>query len=139
MKKVIGIALVALLLGGTIAFASGVKDAGSEDILYRDMIITVLIPTMDRAIDEYYKTKFIEPPGLTPAFVDMKNIERPNGNLTAFFLVEIEVTPYFGPHIQVGKDRMIVEIKYGQPPKVLEFEHLEDYPLPERYAHLYLH
>lgn len=45
----------------------------------------------------------------------------------------IEVGPFIGPHITVGKDRISIELSYPGHQKLLKFEHLEDYPLPERY------
>ncbi|BCJ95699.1 hypothetical protein acsn021_32680 [Anaerocolumna cellulosilytica] len=111
----------------------------SQDILYQDVIITALAPTIDKAIDEYYKNVLTYLPGYDSSFIKILNIDRPNGNRTWHFIIDIEVEPFIGPHIAVGKDRISLDLSYPGIPKILKFEHIEDYPLPERYKDLYLH
>ena len=67
------------------------------------------------------------------------HIERPNGYRTWYFIINIEINPFIGPHIPVGKDRISIELSYPGLQEILTFEHVKDYPLPERYQHLYLH
>lgn len=114
-------------------------DEESKEILYQDVIITALSPTIDKAIDEYYQNVLSYLPGYDSSFIKILNIERPNGDRTWHFIITIEVTPYIGPHITVGKDRITLDLSYPGVPEILKFEHLEDYPLPERYKDLYLH
>lgn len=111
----------------------------SQDILYQDVIITALAPTIDKAIDEYYKNVFTYLPGYDSSFIKILNIERPNGNRTSYFIINIEVRPFIGPHITVGKDRISIELSSPGIQEIQKFEHIEDYPLPDRYQHLYLH
>lgn len=110
----------------------------SQDILYQDVIITALVPTIDLAVADYYKDIFSETPFYDLSYIKILNIERPNGYRTSYFIINIEVTPFFGPHITVGRDRLSIELSYPGIQNILKFEHLEDYPLPERYKHLYL-
>lgn len=49
-----------------------------------------------------------------------------------------EVKPFFGPHITVGKDIITIELSYPGLQVIKNFEHVESYPLPERYNNLYL-
>jgi len=111
----------------------------SQDILYQDVIITALAPTIDKAVDDYYKNVLSYLPTYDGPFIKILNIERQNGNSTSHFIINIEVKPYIGPHIAVGKDRISIDLSRPGPPVILKFEHVEDYPLPERYKDLYLH
>ena len=110
-----------------------------QDILYQDVIITALAPTISGAIDDYYKNILSYLPTYEGPFIKILNIERQNGNSTSHFIINIEVKPYIGPHITVGKDRISIELSRVGLPVILQFEHVEDYPLPERYKDLYLH
>ena len=111
----------------------------SQDMLYQDVIITALATTINAAIDDYYKNVLSYLPTYDGPFIKILNIERQNGNSTSHFIINIEVKPYIGPHISVGKDRISIDLSGPGLPVILKFEHVEDYPLPERYKDLYLH
>lgn len=111
----------------------------SQDVLYQDVIITALAPVINKAVIDYYKNIFTESPLYDQTSIKILNIERPNGYRTWHFIINIEVDPFIGPHITVGKDRLSIDLSYPNYPEVLKFEHVEDYPLPEHYKHLYLH
>lgn len=106
---------------------------GSKEELYQDIYITLLMPYIDKAINSFYEKYFTYLPGADPYFVNILSIERPNGYRTYFFILKLEVLPYIGPHISVGRDQITIEIKYGSKPKVIKFEHDESYPLPPNY------
>lgn len=108
-------------------------------ILYQDVILNALSPTINAAIDDYYKDILTSSPGYSSSFIKILDIKRPNGDRTWYFIISIEVMPYVGPHLAVGKDRITLELSYPGRTKILRFEHLEDYPLPEHYKDMYLH
>lgn len=136
MKDTIVFITALFLLSGTFTFAAGAKDGESEDYLCNDVIITALSPAIDKAIGDYYNTKLKYTPVSSVIYSKVTGIERPNGDRTSYFLIDMEIKPYLGPHITVGRDRILLELGYGTPPKVLKFEHLEDYPLPEHKDYL---
>nr|WP_308742795.1 DUF3888 domain-containing protein [uncultured Anaerocolumna sp.] len=111
----------------------------SQDILYQDVILTALSPTINTAIEDYYKNILTEIPLYDSTSIKILNIERPNGYRTTYFIINIEIKPFIGPHITVGKDRISIELSYPGRTEMLSFEHVKDYPLPERYQNLYLH
>jgi hypothetical protein len=43
-------------------------------------------------------------------------------------LLIIEVEPFIGPHITVGKDRISIELSYPGTQVLMNYEHVEDYP-----------
>ena len=110
----------------------------SQDILYQDVIITALSPTIITALEDYYKNFLSYIPLYDTSAIKILNIDRPNGYRTLHFIINIEVNPFIGPHIQVGKDTISIDLSYPGTPKILNFEHVENYPLPERYNDLYL-
>jgi len=115
------------------------REEEAQDILYEDVIITALVPTINAAIDDYYKTFLTESPLYDSTSINILDIERPNGYRTWHFIINIEVSPFIGPHITVGKDKISIDLSYPGIPEILKFEHIEDYPLPERYKHFYLY
>lgn len=113
-------------------------DVNPKDILYQDVIITALTPTINKAVADYYKNIFSETPFYDISSIKIINIERPNGDRTSKFIIKFEVTPFFGPHITVGRDKISIELSYPGIQELKSFEHVEDHPLPDRYKDLYL-
>lgn len=144
MKKKLILTIISLIVVVIIIRISIVNSVAKQikedpkDILYQDVIITALSPSIDKAIEEYYKNILIKSPFYDSTSIKILNIDRPNGNRTWDFIIEIEVKPFIGPHITVGKDRILIELSYPGLQVIKSFEHVEDYPLPERYKHLYL-
>ena len=144
-KKNILIAIISMLIVVVFAInntylntmAKQVEDE-SQEILYQDFIITALAPTINKAISDYYKNILTYSPGYSSRFIKILDIERPNGNRTSYFIIQIEVQPYVGPHITVGKDRLSIELSSPGTQVLKSFEHLEDHPLPEHYQDIYI-
>ncbi|MFT4145916.1 MAG: DUF3888 domain-containing protein [Mobilitalea sp.] len=131
------IIIITLTPSNATSMAKQIED-DSQDILYQDVIITALTPKINNAIADYYKDIFSETPFYDFSFIKILNIERSNGNRTAYFIIKIEVKPFFGPHITVGKDIITIELSYPGTQVLTNFEHVEDYSLPEHYKDLYL-
>ncbi len=142
-KKLILTAFILIIVVITIrtSIVNTIAEQVEEDpqaILYQDVILTALTPTIDKAIDNYYKNIFTESPFYDSTSIKILNIERPNGDRTSYFIIKIEVNPFFGPHITVGKDRITIELSYPGLQVIKNFEHVKSYQLPERYNNLYL-
>ncbi|MGN6712453.1 DUF3888 domain-containing protein [Anaerocolumna jejuensis] len=110
-----------------------------QAILYQDVILTALTPTINNAIGDYYKKNFTESPLYDYTSIKILNIEQPNGDRTSYFIITIEVKPFWGPHITVGKDIITIELSYPGLQVIKNYKHVESYPLPDRYNNLYLH
>jgi hypothetical protein len=97
----------------------------STEELYRDVIITMLLPYIDAEVEKYYGKPYL----VAPYSTFVKSVTRqPSKQWT--FGIKLEVTPYWGPHNTVGVD----EITFGIAPskvEVIEFKHLKSYDLPE--------
>ena len=111
-------------------------EAESKEILYQDILITLLMPQINKAIDNYYSEYLTETPSEAPYFVKILNVRRPNGDRTSYFIIKFEVMPYIGPHNSVGKDHITLAVKYGEEPVVIKFEHIESYTILQNYQHI---
>jgi hypothetical protein len=137
-KNILCIVLSFLIINVTLM--QPVRAAGMESNknICNDVIITAITPALNKAISDFYKTLYKETPEFDYTSTSIVGIERPNKNRTSYFIISVEIEPYFGPHITVGKDRIQIELSSSQEPKAIILEHLKSYPLSEQYHHLYL-
>ncbi len=110
----------------------------SKELMVQDMLMILLGNHIDKAVSDYYSEYLTESPLVYPYQVDMVNVERVGEFRTFHFFITLETTPVVGPHLSVGKDRMIFEIAptiSGQV-RLKKFEHLETHPLPPHWQHI---
>lgn len=107
----------------------------SNEIIYRDMVISLLIPYMQNEINNYYKEYLTELPIIFPYSVDVVSVEREGGS---GYLIRLEVIahPFVGPINTVGDDRIIIETGAFGSVKIIEFEHIKSYQLPWNWEHI---
>jgi len=107
----------------------------SKEAIYRDVSISLLIPYVQKEINNYYKDYLTELPIVFPYSVDIVNVEREGGN---GFLIKLEVIahPFVGAINTVGDDRMIIETGAFGSVEIKEFEHIKSYPLPWNWQHI---
>lgn len=107
----------------------------SKEIIYRDIVISLLLPYMQKEINNYYKEYLIELPIIFPYSVDIVNVERQGGS---GYLIKLEVIahPFVGPINTVGDDRMIIETGAFGSVQIKKFEHIKSYSLPWNWQHI---
>lgn len=107
----------------------------SNEIIYRDVVISLLVPYMQKEIDNYYKEYLSESPIIFPYSVDIISATRES---EGGYLIELEVIvhPFVGPINTVGDDRMIIETGAFGSVKIKKFEHIESYQLPWNWQHI---
>lgn len=107
----------------------------SKEIIYRDMVISLLVPYMQKEINNYYKEYLTELPIIFPYSVDIVKVERQGG---VGYLIELEVIahPFVGPINTVGDDLMIIETGAFGSVNIKKFEHIKSYPLPPNWQHI---
>lgn len=137
IKKVAVLVAVLMTLSGARMSTPAAVTHSGDTTFFNDLVITLLEPSITGAVSDYYRDRFVETPGYSPSMSTITQVRRPGGGRSCHFLVDVEVKPYFGPHLTVGKDRLVCEVRFGQEAKVLEFEHLEDHELPEHYQQMY--
>jgi len=107
----------------------------TKEIIYRDIIISLLLPYMQKEINNYYKEYLTELPIIFPYSVDIVNVEREGGS---GFLIKLEVIahPFVGPINTVGDDRMIIETGGDGSVKIKKFQHIKSYQLPSNWQYI---
>ncbi|MFC4811818.1 DUF3888 domain-containing protein [Paenibacillus sp. GCM10023250] len=107
---------------------NGSKPEESKELMFQDMLMLFLLPHIDKKIDEIYADLLKYSPEVYPYFVHVHDVRRVNGFRGFHFVITLEVIPTVGPHIAVGKDRLIFDISPTNPNNVrlLDWKHLED-------------
>jgi hypothetical protein len=108
----------------------------SREELYKDIMSSLLMPYIDKAVGDYY-TKFLyDKPLVDPWDINILSIERPNDFFV--FVIKMEVRPYVGPHIAVGVDHITITVQGAPEVKVDSFEHIKSYylELPPNWQHI---
>lgn len=135
MKKVAAVFLVMLVftpISNCLAEGFPKPPEESREEIYHDLFITLLSPNIDVAVNEYYSKLLTTNPTVYGYMVDILGAERVYGYRSFRFLVTLEVTPVVGPHISVGKDRLVFDIGAGGT-KLIKYEHLETHELPDHW------
>lgn len=103
--------------------------------IYYNLLVTFLYPYVEEAIDNYYDVYMTFLPGEAPYSYKFTNIEMtPSHNYS--YTIALEVQPYVGPHLSVGRDRIAFKIDL-KGVKVEKFEHIESYELPPHYQNIF--
>jgi Protein of unknown function (DUF3888) len=106
----------------------------SRELKYQDTLM-LLLP-IDEPIQKYYSKILTVEPGVYPYDVKVTKVQRLGGFRSFRFLYTLEVEPAVGPHVYVGKDRLVFEIASTIPNlvKLIKFEHLKY--LPPNWKHI---
>lgn len=108
----------------------------SKEKLYQDVFITMLLPSLQNTVDNYYKEYFSASPTVAPYDITILKLDRLGKNRTFDFLLKLELHPYVGPHLDVGLDYITIRINPVDEVKVEKYEHIKSYPLPWNYQHI---
>lgn len=103
--------------------------AGSLEEIYQDVFMTMLLPYIQEAVNDYYEKNTGYFPSVDPWQPDVLSIERPNGYRTFLFIIKLEVMPYLGAHNSIDVDHITLRVSYREV-KVEKFEHIKSYPIP---------
>ncbi|MFL0165267.1 DUF3888 domain-containing protein [Candidatus Clostridium helianthi] len=142
MKKIVFAISISIVVTSFIcpfyAYAAAIKQQSSitddsKEIIYRDIVLSLLIPYIQKEINNYYKEYLTESPTIAPYSVDIVNVKR-----VSVYRIQFEVIahPYVGPHITVGDDRMIIETAADGSVEIKKFEHIKSYELPWNWKHI---
>ena len=98
--------------------------------LYQDIIVSLLIPLIDKQIEFYYTKEYKYSPHVYPYDVTFLDVKRLQGYRSFKFSLSIRTQAVVGPHIDVGLDHMTFEIHGGGRVQLTKFEHVRSYELP---------
>ncbi|MEZ2657762.1 DUF3888 domain-containing protein [Aneurinibacillus aneurinilyticus] len=108
----------------------------SREELYQDIFISLLMPHIQKQINNYYTKVLTTSPVVYPYFVYVLKAERIGDYRSFDFLVKLKVIPVIGPHISVGIDHLIFKIRGSGDVELKKFEHIKTENLPENWKHM---
>jgi len=132
------LSLFALLMSFYIVFNSAAANAeplDSTELQLQDIVFLLLGEPIATAVDDFYSAAYNIHPVVYPYEIELEQLRRPNGNRSYPFLITIVTTPVIGAHNSAGKDRITFAISPGPIIKLVNFEHIESYPLPPHLIH----
>ena len=104
--------------------------------LYNDIIITLLLPHLQKAINNYYKDYLTYSPNVAPYTVHILDAQRPSSSVD--FVIKLKVDSYVGSHLDVGVDYITVRVNPVVNVKIEKYEHINSYynELPPNYQNI---
>lgn len=101
------------------------------------IVKTLLMSKIQEATNKFYEPYLTIQPTVVAYLKDSKitNIEGEISN--SKYTVTVEIEPYIGPHISVGRDRITLDITADGMVTVKNFEHIKSYELPPNYKNRY--
>lgn len=99
--------------------------------LYKDILITMINPEIEKALKNHYKESY------TSATYDVTilEVEKPQIYKDFLYKLKLEVIPYTGPNLCIGKDHLTILIDSEGRIKIEEYENIEKFNLPPEYKH----
>ena len=104
----------------------------SREELNQDIFMTLLLPSIQNTVDNYYKEYLTVSPIIAPYDVTILSADRVGGYRRFEFLLKLELHPYLGPHLSVGMDYITLRVSLSDI-KAEKFEHIKSYELPPHY------
>ncbi|NLK72821.1 MAG: DUF3888 domain-containing protein [Clostridiales bacterium] len=108
---------------------------GLDSQVYYNLFITMLYPYVEEAVGNYYDDYMTLLPNEAPYSYNFISIKKMVPELNYSYIVELEIHPYVGPHLSVGRDRITFKIDL-KGVKVEKFEHIESHILPPHYQNI---
>ncbi|MDF2557575.1 MAG: hypothetical protein K0R71_1403 [Bacillales bacterium] len=110
------------------------KESTSQNKEYEEILITLLLPSVQKAVDEFYSPYLTNNPMVMPYDMKIKNVYYVQNDYTNFikYIVTVETNPFLGPHRYIGKEKIVLNISAGGEVSVKKYEHLrsnEIFPL----------
>ncbi|KKO53473.1 DUF3888 domain-containing protein [Paenibacillus sp. DMB20] len=107
----------------------------SEISVNKEVILTLLSPTINNEVQNYYKKYLTVPVSLPPYAMKIIEINKPDTTNQYKFQLVIELNPYVGPHLGVGQDILTLTIDLDGI-TVDELKHIKDEELPPHWKHI---
>jgi len=136
MKKLLSAALVLVIVAtGVTVYAlgyTGKSPVSSDDSERLDKIVmTLLIPKIQKSVDDFYEPYISIEPTVAAYLGDSKITSIVGDVGSSIYTVTVELEPYVGPHISIGRDKMTFEISADGTVNMKKYEHLKSYDLPQ--------
>ena len=108
-----------------------------DSVRLNDIVITLLMPQITSAVESFYAPYLTIKPTVVP-YYGSKIIQIQGGESihedinNSHYTVTVEVLPYVGAHLSVGKDRITLNIQSDNV-TIKNYEHINSYPIPPHY------
>lgn len=106
----------------------------SREELYQDIFMTLLLPSIQTAVNNYYKEYLSVLPTVAPYDITILSVDRVSEYRNFEFLLKLELHPYLGAHNDVGTD--YITLRITDKVKVEKFEHIKSYGVPPYYENI---
>ena len=96
----------------------------NDSTRFYDIVMTLLMPELVNSVNSFYSQYLSQNPTIMTYFgCHITDIQEK-------YTIAVEVTPFVGAHIPVGKDRITLHFDTSGVIEVKKYEHLESYELP---------
>lgn len=128
MKK---LTIIVSLLG-VIMFAQRANAAVESEMDHcQRVVLTLLAPDIQEQIETYYEDKLTVSPIFAPFLESSELVYK---YYSSHMEVQVTVTPYVGPHLDVGKDIITFQLNNDGSRSIIKYKHVEDFKLPPHYS-----
>ena len=108
--------------------------AVTEDEIKDELIIAVFIESIRKHVQDYYSEFYAGEVMIYNYGTDILEVEKSSGLIT----IKFGVTPQIGAHNPLGYDELTYTIDSSGSGQMIEYEHIKDYPVPERFEERFL-
>ncbi|MGE4484678.1 MAG: DUF3888 domain-containing protein [Oscillospiraceae bacterium] len=142
-KKVLfPVLIVLIMISLHNGYAKAADNTAADDpARLNNIIVTLLMPPISDAVNNFYKPYLTIEPTVVPYYgskiIMIHGGERVReGIYSSSFTVTVEVFPYVGPHLSVGKDRITLSVRPNGITTLESYQHLESHQLTPNYQSL---
>lgn len=139
MKKVSVLILSILVVSWLIpTYSAKANDSIELDdpLRLEHVVITLLMPEIEKSVNAFYSPYLTDIPIVASYIgthiINIKGGEdiHTNGPNATHYTITVEVFPFVGPHVSVGKDHVTLDIAPDEIVTLNNFQHIESYELP---------
>ncbi|MGF7036658.1 hypothetical protein J2T17_007732 [Paenibacillus mucilaginosus] len=102
---------------------------------HKRLVLTLLAPNIQNQINQFYKDRLTTSPQFAPF---LGGTELNVLYYSSHMEVNVTLTPYVGPHLDVGMDSIKFHVDNAGKVTVAEYKHVKNYELPPNYKSLIL-
>ncbi|PUB11129.1 DUF3888 domain-containing protein [Paenisporosarcina sp. OV554] len=127
MKKMLIVFILFLVLITSSIVSSAKPTQDSEELRLQDMLMSMLIPYIEKDLRNYYYPNVFKDfsPIVAPWRIEVKETRRVDGFRSFKLQITFEIEPTDGGQwVPIGKDRMTYEITAGPTVKLINHTHL---------------
>lgn len=103
--------------------------AVTENEIKDELIIAVFIESIRKHVQDFYSEFYTGEVMVYNYETDILEVKKSNGLIT----VKFGVTPQIGAHNPLGYDELVYTVDSSGSGQMIEYEHIKDYPVPERF------